>query len=66
MDAIQEFSDINKGKIKITEAQFNKDWNKLLKGKAKDKAIGLIKDFGFHDYLLKTQPLYKKYFEENK
>jgi len=63
LDAVQEFSKVTGGKIKATEAQFEKDWNKLLKGKARDKALRLLKDFGFHDYLLKTQPLYRDYYE---
>lgn len=65
MDAIQKFSEVTKGKIVASERQFEKEWEKLIKGKAKDKALGLIKDFGFHDYFMKTQPLYREYFGES-
>lgn len=61
MKTLEAFSKANKGVLKVTPRQFDKDWQKLIKGKNASGALQLIKDLGFHDYLLKSQPLYNGY-----
>lgn len=61
METLRKFSEVNKGVLKVTPRQFEKDWKKLIAGANADAALKLIKELGFHDYLAKTQPLYAEY-----
>ena len=61
MDTLKKFSAANKGVLKVTPRQFDKDWQKLIKGQNVQGALDLIKELGFHDYLVKSQPLYASY-----
>lgn len=61
MDTLKKFSAANKGVLKVTPRQFDKDWQKLIKGQNVQGALDLIKELGFHDYLVKSQPQYASY-----
>lgn len=43
------FAKATKGRLKISEAQFMKDWNKIVKKGATKKAIQLLKEIGLYD-----------------
>lgn len=65
MKALKQFSTANKGVLKVTTRQFDKDWQKLINGKNAKGALELIKKLGFHDYLMKSQPQYASYVGED-
>lgn len=56
--AIQSYSQINEGKIKIrlSAALGPANWNKLIKGKYKDKALAELEKYGFMDWAKATFP----------
>ena len=61
LETLKKFSEVNKGVLKVTPRQFDKDWQKLIKGSNVQGALDLIVELGFHDYLMKSQPLYAEY-----
>lgn len=63
MDTIQKCADYTKGKLKVPNGVFAREFEKMKKGKFFEETLGLFKDFGFHDYFLQTQDCYREYFE---
>ena len=60
-DALYAFSTATKGKLKVTERQFEKDWHKVEKNNCQQKFIDKVKDLGLYDNLVKTQPAFAAY-----
>lgn len=60
-DALHAFSAATKGKLKVTERQFEKDWHKVEKNGRQQKFIDKIKELGLYDNLVKTQPAFAAY-----
>lgn len=57
-DALFLFSDATKGKLKVTERQFGKDFHKVQAKGCVEKFVAKMKEVGFHDFLVKTFPEY--------
>ena len=57
-DALYLFSDATKGKLKVTERQFAKDFHKVQAKGRLDKFVTKMKEVGFHEYLMATFPEY--------
>ena len=53
-ETLMAFSKKTKGKLKITDAQFSKDWGKIEKAHATEAAISYFKEFGLYDDLKKS------------
>lgn len=60
-DALHAFSTATKGKLKVTERQFEKDWHKVEKNGRQQKFIDKVKELGLYDNLVKTQPAFAAY-----
>lgn len=56
--ALVSFAKKNKGQLRVTTRQFEKDWHKLERGANKAGALKLIDELGFTEFLKKTQPLF--------
>lgn len=56
--AIKKYSELNGGKIKIKmgAALGPANWNKLMKGKFKDKALNALEEYGFMDWAKSAFP----------
>lgn len=53
-DSIYLFSDATKGKLKVSEGQWNKDYGKVCKAGKQERFYDLLKKYGFWDYVSKT------------
>lgn len=53
MEAMKDFANITKGKLVISQNQFDNNWDKIIKTKTEDKAIELMKEIGIYDYVVK-------------
>lgn len=60
LNALTAFSVATKGRLKVTNRQFEKDWHKVKKAGREEKFIEMMKSLGLHDYLVDTQPEYSK------
>ena len=53
MEAMKEFGKVSKGKLVISQVQFDHNWEKIVKTKTEDKAIAIMKDIGIYNYVAK-------------
>lgn len=60
-EALYAFSAATKGKLKVTERQFEKDWHKVETAGRQQKFISKVKELNLYDNLVETQPAFAAY-----
>lgn len=53
MEAMKEFGKVSKGKLVISQVQFDHNWEKIVKTKTENKAIDILKEIGIYNYVAK-------------